>query len=135
MIVVDTNIISYFYLNSERSAIAEQAFQKDPWWVAPLLWKSEFRNILSMYIRKEIIDLSDAMRIITISEELFKENEYEVNSFQVLKLAKISGCSAYDCEFVSLAKDLGLPLLTEDKKILAHFPETALSMADFLVQT
>jgi predicted nucleic acid-binding protein len=116
MIVVDTNIISYFYLNSERSAMAEQVFQKDPWWVAPLLWKSEFRNILSMYIRKEIIDLSDAMRIITISEELFRENEYEVNSFQVLKLAKISGCSAYDCEFVSLAKDLGLPLLTEDKK-------------------
>lgn len=132
MIVVDTNIISYFYLNSEYSALAEQIFQKDPAWVAPLLWKSEFRNVLSLYLRREIIELNDAIQIIGLSEELLKENEYEVNSFQVLKLANRSGCSAYDCEFVSLAKDLGIALVTEDKKVLTNFPETAQSMVNFL---
>ena len=132
MIVVDTNIISYFYLNSECSALAEQIFQKDSEWVVPLLWKSEFRNVLSLYLRKKIIELSDAIQIIGLSEELLKENEYEVNSFQVLKLANQSGCSAYDCEFVSLAKDLGIALVTEDKKVLKNFPETAHSMANFL---
>ncbi len=30
MIVVDTNIISYFYLNSDYSQLAEQTFKKDP---------------------------------------------------------------------------------------------------------
>jgi predicted nucleic-acid-binding protein len=33
MIVVDTNIISYFYLNADYSQIAEQTFKKDPIWV------------------------------------------------------------------------------------------------------
>ena len=132
MIVVDTNIISYFYLNSEYSALAEQIFQRDPIWVAPLLWKSEFRNVLSIYLRKEIIEISVATEIIGLAEELFKDNEYEVNSFQVLKLANKSGCSAYDCEFVSLAKDLGLTLVTEDKKVLKNFQDTAQSMVNFL---
>ena len=132
MIVVDTNVISYFYLNSEYSEFAEQLFQKDPVWAAPLLWRSEFRNVLSLYLRKEIIELRTALEIISLAEELLKENEYEINSFQVLKLVKESGCSAYDCEFVSLAMDLGVVFVTEDKKVLKKFPETAQSMTHFL---
>jgi predicted nucleic acid-binding protein len=132
MIVVDTNIICSFYLNSEHSAFAEQIFQKDSNWAAPLLWKSEFRNVLALYLRKGIIELSGALEIIGLAEELLNKNVYEVNSFQVLKLTNFSGCSAYDCEFVSLAKDLDTILVTEDKKVLKKFPETAHSMAQFL---
>ncbi len=132
MIVVDTNIVSYFYLNAEFSIVAEQVFQQDPVWVVPILWKSEFRNVLSLYLRKEIIDLSDAIEIMGLAEELLRENEYEINSFQVLKLANESGCSAYDCEFVSLAKELGVDLVTEDKKVLKNFPEIAQNMTHFL---
>ena len=132
MIVVDTNIISYFYLNSEFSPIAEQIFHQDPVWAVPILWRSEFRNVLSLYLRKEIIELSDAIEIIGLAEELLKENEYEINSFQVLRLSNESSCSAYDCEFVSLANDLGATLVTEDKKVLKSFPEIAQNMAHFI---
>ena len=51
---------------------------------------------------------------------------------RVLSLSHSSGCSAYDCEFVNLAKDLDVPLVTQDKKILHNFPETAISMSQFL---
>lgn len=132
MIVVDTNIISYFYLNSDYSHSAVQTFKKDPVWSAPLLWKSEFRNVLTFYIRQKIITLAEAIEIFEYAEELFKENEYEINSMQVLSLSHSSGCSAYDCEFVNLAKDLNVLLITQDKKILNSFPETALSMGQFL---
>jgi predicted nucleic acid-binding protein len=132
VIVVDTNIISYFYLNSEHSSQAEEVFQKDSVWSAPLLWRSEFRNVLSLYIRKKIISLSDALEIFELAETLLQENEYEINSFKVLRLSELSGCSAYDCEFVNLAKDLRVTLVTEDKKILASFSEFAKSMAQFL---
>ncbi len=127
MIVVDTNIISYFYLNSDYSSLAEQVFKKDPVWSAPLLWRSEFRNVLSFYIKKNIISLADAIDIFESAEELLKKNEYEINSVQVLSLAHHSG-TAYDCEFVNLAKDLGVSLITEDKKILNNFPESTLTM-------
>ena len=132
MIVVDTNIISYFHLNSEYSSYAEEIFKKEPTWSAPLLWRSEFRNVLSMYIKRKIISLGEALEIFELAETLLQENEYEINSFQVLKLAGISGCSAYDCEFVNLAKDLSITLVTEDKKILNSFPESTKSMAQFL---
>ena len=132
MIVVDTNIISYFYLNSDYSSIAEQTFKKDPVWSAPLLWRSEFRNVLTFYIKKNIITLTEAIEIFEFAEELLKENEYEINYAQVLSLSHSSGCTAYDCEFVNLAKDLDITLVTEDKKVLKNFPESAMSMYQFL---
>jgi len=132
MIVVDTNIISYFYLNSDNSSFAEQTLKKDPIWVAPLLWRSEFRNVLTFYLRKQIILLSEAIEIFESAEELLKGNEYEINSAQVLSLSPQSGCSAYDCEFVSLAKDLNIALVTEDRKILNNFQEFAIPMSQFL---
>ncbi|RLC05564.1 MAG: VapC toxin family PIN domain ribonuclease [Deltaproteobacteria bacterium] len=132
MIVVDTNVISYFYLNSDYSSLAVQIFKKDPVWSAPLLWRSEFRNVLTFYTKKNILSLAEAIEIFESAEELLKENEYEINSVQVLKLSYSSGCSAYDCEFVILAKDLSVTLVTEDKKVLTNFPESAVSMQKFL---
>ena len=132
MIVVDTNIISYFYLNSAYSSFAEEIFKKEPIWSAPLLWRSEFRNVLSMYMKRKILSLSEALEIFELAETLLQENEYEINSFQVLRLAETSGCSAYDCEFISLSNDLRITLVTEDKKILNSFPESTKSMAQFL---
>jgi predicted nucleic acid-binding protein len=132
MIVVDTNVISYFYLSSEYSEIAEQLFMKNCSWSAPLLWRSEFRNVLSFYIRKKIITLNEAIQIFEAAESLFQHKEYEVNSMQVLKLAQESGCSAYDCEFVNLAQDLNVPLITMDKKVLINFKNTAASIQEYI---
>ena len=132
MIVVDTNVISYFYLNSENSSFAEQVFEKDSKWLAPLLWRSEFRSVLTLYIWKNILSLPESIEIFEFAEELLKENEYEVNAAQVLRLSNESGCSAYDCEFMNLAKDLEVPLVTEDKKVLRSFPDIAISMKKFV---
>jgi predicted nucleic acid-binding protein len=83
-------------------------------------------------MRKKIITLPEAIEIFECAEELLKENGYEINSMQVLSLSHSSGCSAYDCEFVNLAKDLDVLLVTQDKKVLHNFPETAISMSQFL---
>lgn len=132
MIVVDTNVISYFYLSSEYSDLAEQLFLKTSSWAAPLLWRSEFRTLLSFYVRKKIITLQDAVQLFETAVSLLQENEYEINTTQVLKLAQNSGCSAYDCEFVNLAQDLNVPLVTMDKKIIKSFQGTAVSMHEYI---
>lgn len=49
-----------------------------------------------------------------------------------MALAASSACSAYDCEFVALAKDLDIPLVTADKQILTQFPDVAVSLATFV---
>ena len=132
MIVVDTNVVSYFYLNSDYSSLAENVFTKDSRWSVPFLWRSKFRSVLSLYIKRKLLSLAEAIEVFEFAEELLKNNEYNVNTVQVLNLSYESGCSAYDCEFVNLAKDLNVPLVTEDKKILSSFPDTATSMKKFV---
>ena len=132
MIVVDTNVIGYLYLTSDRSALAEQALRKDPLWSAPLLWRSEFRNVLAYYIRKNLIRLEDAQQIMGEAMRLMQGREYEVASYQVFSLVATSTCSAYDCEFVALAKDLDVSLVSVDKEILAQFSAIAIPLEKFV---
>lgn len=122
MIVVDTNILAHFWLPSDHTELCEKLFQWDAEWIAPVLWKSEFRNVVILYIRKNLIDLPDAMQITEKAENQMKEREFHVNSIQVYNLADKSNCSAYDCEFISLAEDLEIKLITMDKQILRSFP-------------
>ncbi len=132
MIVVDTNIISYLFLSGERSEQSEHLLSANAHWAAPLLWRSEFRSVLGQYLRKKLLDFRQCLEIVHQAEALMTSREYQVSSTQVMKLLSTSACSAYDCEFVALAKDLDRPLITEDKKILSIFPKIARSVEDYL---
>ncbi|KPK10732.1 MAG: DNA-binding protein [Anaerolineae bacterium SG8_19] len=132
MIVVDTNIIGYLFLSSDKSTLSEQALLRDSTWAAPRLWRSEMRNVLAFYIRKGLLSLTDAQQIMTEATSLMQGQEYEVTSNQVLELVDVSNCSAYDCEFVALARDLKASLVTVDRQILKDFPDTALSLDAFV---
>ena len=70
----------------------------------------------------------------TEAESLMAGNEYAIVSGDVLSLAASSACSAYDAEFVVLARELGIPLVTTDKQLLDSFPETAVSPTRFLAR-
>lgn len=131
MIVVDTNIIGYLFLSSEHSLLAERALIKDREWAAPILWRSELRNVLALYMRKNLIKLEHARHIMDGALELLRSREYEVSSYEVLRLASESNCSAYDCEFIAAANDLKAPLITVDKELLREFPAVAVSLTTF----
>lgn len=132
MIVVDTNIIGYLYLSGEHSEQAEKALLRDSEWVAPLLWRSEFRNVLALYIRQSILTLSDAVQIMDEVTSMMQGGEYEVASLQVFQLVDESNCSAYDCEFVALARDLGVSLVTADRKLWQQFPDDAILLDEYV---
>jgi len=134
MIVVDTNIISYLLLPTPYSDSVDTLYKLDSYWVAPALWKSEFRNVLALYLRKEIITLEKALQLQEKAESIMIHNEFDISSSQVLTLVDKSSCSSYDCEFVALAHHLNAPLITQDKKLLREFPSTAASVASFLSQ-
>lgn len=129
MIVVDTNVLVALALPSEDDAAAEQLFSDDPDWVAPLLWRSEFRNVLASRMRKGGLSPEQALAFQLEMESLLDEREYPVDSGAVLTLADESGCTAYDCEFVSLAIQLGVPLVTMDAQVLKAFPRLARPLA------
>lgn len=131
MIVADTNLLIYLYVQGQRTEESEAVLSRDATWAAPLLWRSEFRNALVGLVRNKALGLDDALAMVDEAERWLAGQEYSVVSRHVLMLADQSGCSAYDCEFVALAQDLGVPLITTDRQILKSFPRIALSPAAF----
>lgn len=132
MIVVDTNVIASMWVPNDMDEWVYKVLKKDSDWGAPLLWRSEFRNVLSIYLRKGILELSVVLQAMEEAEQLMDSNEFEVNSTQVMSLVADSSCSAYDCEFAALADDLNVKLVTFDKKIIREFSDIAISPQEFI---
>jgi len=129
LIVVDSNIVAYLYLPGEYTVAAETLLEKDPVWAAPVLWRSEFRNILAGYMRRGSLTFQQAQDLQSEAEDLLNGAEYDVDSLSVLQLVRDSECSAYDCEFVALATKLGTKLVTMDRKLLRAFPGVAAALS------
>jgi predicted nucleic acid-binding protein len=129
VIVVDSNVVAYLYLPGDHTEKAEALLQHDADWAAPLLWRSEFRNILAGYMRRKTLPFETARDLQLEAESLLAGSEHEVDSRLVLELVRDSDCSAYDCEFVALAITLGVKLVTMDAKLLKAFPKHAVALA------
>ena len=132
MIVADVNLVAYLLLGGPDVELAQQVLEKDPVWAAPTLWRSEFRSILANYMRLRGLGIADAWHAHELAESLLGANEYALSGERVLQLVASSPCSAYDCEYVALAEELHVDLVTSDRQLLRQFPEIARSPADFV---
>ena len=131
-VVVDTNIIAYYWLPGAHTESAVSLRRHTDEWFVPTLWRSEFRNVLARYLRAGMISPAQASALIRSAEAELVDGERDVDSAAVMGLVAKSACAAYDCEFVALAKSMGYPLVTEDTRIVRTFPETAVTMDDLL---
>jgi predicted nucleic acid-binding protein len=131
MIDVDSNILAYLLIDGVFCKRAEALLASDSNWIAPLLWKSEFRKILAGYIRRKDFSFDKAYQIIREAEFILSSKEFEVDSLQVLELNRDSNCSAYDCELVGLAIKNNCKLVTMNKQILKAFPQTAVPLRGY----
>lgn len=132
MIVVDVTMLSYFVIEGDLTDGVVRVREKDPEWAAPELWRSELMNVLWKYMRRGDFDLNLALEHFDLAQDLIGPRSYGVTPLQVLPLATSSGCSAYDCQYVALARQFGVKLLTHDGAVLKDFPEDAFRPKDFL---
>ena len=131
MIVVDSNVIAYCWVNGPLTALAQRVRTRDPDWHVPILWRSEMRSILTGYLRDGSLTASHIARIMEATEGALAGREHLVPSASVFEIADKSRLSAYDCEFVALAAVLAVPLVTADKAVLKAFPDRTLTMETF----
>lgn len=132
MIVVDSNVIAYCWLPGPLTDVAQQVRLTDPEWHAPILWRSELRNILTGYLRDGSLTAEQVAAVMTEVERAMEGREHLVPSERVFDLVGATRLSAYDCEFIALAGVLSVPMVTEDKAVLRAFPEKALTMSAFV---
>ena len=109
MIVVDTSVLMYYMIEGEKTDLARKVKEHDPGWIVPPLWKHEFINVLAVIYtqkQKQGKDFSQYRLIWDNAFELFSESEISVDMSHALDLAVGNKVSAYDAQFVALAKEL-----------------------------
>lgn len=131
MIVVDSNVVAYYWVNGPLTEIAQRVQTKDSEWHAPIIWRSEMRSVLTGYLRDGSLNVEQITHLMASAEESFLGREHIVPSDKVFQLVDRTRLSAYDCEFVALASTLDVPLVTADKAVLKAFPDRALTMEAF----
>lgn len=131
MIVVDTNIIAYAYIQGDYTKLAHRVRESDPQWRLPTLWRHEFLNLLSVYVQHGGCQLERALELWTSAVNNLSPCEQTVDMAAVLKLACEYKLAAYDAQFIVLAQSLLIPCVTEDKSLLQKFPGLAMTMQDF----
>ncbi len=131
MIVADTNLIVYLFITGDQTSLAQTVLHKDPHWIVPPLWQSEFRNVLAAYIRRGMT-LPQAKQIMEDALQTLENRAIVPSNERVFDLITESDCTAYDCEFVALARQLGIQLVTADKQLLEQFPDCAISLEEFV---
>jgi predicted nucleic acid-binding protein len=124
VIVVDTSVVMTFVMQDDETV--NEVLRQDRDWIAPPLWRSEFRNALAGHIR--VMGLSVLHAVDAFDKASQRVTELAVNAESV----PTSPCSAYDLEFVALAQSLDVPFVTFDRQVLAAFPAVALHPQDFV---
>lgn len=131
MIVSDCTLLTHLHVETVDTEAARAVWRRDSAWLAPPLWRSEFRNVLIKYVGAGHLGLVDATAAMSSAEQLIGSNERPVLSADVLSLASSTGCSACDAEYVSLAQTHGVALVTSDGRLLRLFPGIAVPPRSF----
>ena len=132
MIVVDTNVIHYCWVRGQNTEVAQAVRRQDPDWHAPILWRSELRNVLTAYLQRGMMSRAQIVQILNVAARALAGNEHIISDNLVLDVITSSTLTAYDAEFVALAGVLSVPLVTADKAALKAFPDLALTMEAFV---
>lgn len=132
MIVVDTNIIAYLFIKGERTEQARQLYAQDPDWTTTPLWQHEFLNVLATMVKQGNRTVADALHLWHQAQALMLNQEKTITLSEALILATTHGISAYDAQYLTLAERLNCVLITEDKRLVQKFPDSAMTIQAFL---
>ena len=126
--VVDTNVIAYHVLQTERFAEECTRFWRaveEP--MAPASWEAELVNVLWLTARKNVITESEALNLLNLAGSLgIRSIAVDELWHGALSGAHASGLGTNDMLFVELAMRESVPLATFDKAVIKAFPHLAM---------
>ena len=131
MIVVDTNVTAYFFIEGEKTQAARNLWKSEPDWAVPELWKYEFLNVLTTYCRTNGMKPAEAETMLFDVDQVLGLKFSSADPVDILHIATINNISAYDAAFISLARSLDSPLVTADKKLLNVFPQDTIPLSNW----
>jgi predicted nucleic acid-binding protein len=131
MIVADANLVIYFTVNGAWTAQAERIRSREKVWVVPSLFPHELLSVLTDHIRHNVLTKDEAIRAFRRARSLVEMAEPLPDPISIVQMWELSGCSTYDLEYVWLARELNVPLVTADREVLRAYPDLAISIEEF----
>lgn len=126
-IVVDTNVIAYFILDTEPFVEEVRPFWRaisEAW--APVHWEAELVNAVWMAVRSRVLPEPEGYQRLELASLLGIQSVSLRPLWQpALTRALASEVAVYDSLFVELAVQRRLPLATFDRALLKKFPAIA----------
>jgi predicted nucleic acid-binding protein len=127
MLVVDANVVAYTLVEGEKTAQARRLWARDREWTAPRLVLYELASVFAQLVKQQALSLADAAAGYESAISLVVPAE-EPHGRRVLAIAVGLGLSAYDAYYLATAESLGVPLVTEDARLLRAAPEITRSL-------
>ena len=119
-------------IEGERTALALEVRAIDPVWRLPELWRHEYLNILATYGRSGRLSQAQMQQLWSQGNRLLASCVSPVDLSLALQIAvEKSRISAYDAQFLALARRLGVICVTEDQVLRRKFAGVAVSMVEF----
>jgi len=126
--VVDTNVVAYLLLGTERFVDAARlcmTIVTMP--MAPAHWEAELANVIWMAVRSGVLPAEDGPLRLSLARRLGIETVATATLSQgALLKSLVSGVAVCDTLFVELAQRIRCPLVTFDKAVLKAFPDVAI---------
>jgi predicted nucleic acid-binding protein len=129
--VLDASVVLAWWFKDEVSPYATFVVRsaKNARAVAPIIWPLEVSNALISAVRRERIDELIANRIRNTLDQLPVDIDSEVAvaslGQRILRLGIEHGLSAYDASYLELAIRRGLPIATQDQKLVQAAADTS----------
>ena len=130
MIVADVNLLIYLLVPGPFTADAERAWVRDPTWIAPPVHRYELLNIMATNVRSGAFGIDEAILIIDRVGRMVQEVA-DPDRKMVLQQSVDSRIGTYDCEYVVVARSLGIRVVTADRKMQTMFSDVTVSIQDF----
>jgi predicted nucleic acid-binding protein len=128
--VLDASVVLAWSFKDEVSPYATFVVRsvKSARAVAPIIWPLEVNNALISAVRRERIDDRGGGRIRNTLDQLPVDIDSEVAiaslGQRILRLGIAHGLSAYDASYLELAMRRGLPIATQDQKLVKAAADT-----------
>ncbi|MEK7765211.1 MAG: type II toxin-antitoxin system VapC family toxin [bacterium] len=129
MIVVDANVVAYTFIEGEKTELTRALREHDPDWRVPRIWREEFANVLALHVRIGRLKKEQARDMFRDALGVVLPAESETDPAAALELAIDLHLSGYDAQYLALARQLGVTLITEDTRLRKAAPEQTMSMA------
>ena len=130
MVVVDVNVVAFAFIAGEKTESARALKERDPDWRLPRIWREEFASVIAVQVRSRHLGRETALALYREALAALLPGETETDPVLALEISMDLKLSAYDAQYLALARQLAVPLVSEDAALRAADPARVHSLAD-----